>query len=166
MIKRLVIYFIVYALTGTSLGCGDILKVSSGKNKESAAAVVPAESLLLQPIDSTELAKILLKPKRKPLTMSRDPFKPLFQKEYLPISSDDINANTPINQSQNILEDIILVGVIKMGEESRVYLKSNLKSGVFRPHDKLGEYNIERIDVDQVVFKRGDNEFIIKRGEK
>lgn len=153
-------YFIcLLAVSVLSMGCQDLKKTSSKLFKEPAKE---EEKPLIEYIESVDLAKVILKPERKPLKISRDPFKPIIAKD-----SDDEMAGEiiPIGQEQ-ALEDVVLVGIVKLGAESRAYLKTDSKTGVFKVQDKIRGFAIVEINPDSVVLQSGDRKIVKKRGKK
>ena len=141
-------------------GCDVVKNLALGRSPfAKKPAPVPVEKPLITYMDSADLAKIILKPERKPLTISRDPFKPLIDK---PVEFNPNDPNSPTTIEDN-LEDVHWVGVVKLGDELRVYLKTQEKTGVFKVGDTIRSYTITHIDIHEVIFKSEKNEVVKKR---
>ncbi len=161
MTKKWMIYIVVILLVSLT-GCDVLKNMALGKplfQKKTAAAPVE-EKPLIEYIQSPELAKIILKPEKKPLSVSRDPFKPLIAEEINAQGQD--NSVSPLAEPAN-LDDVALIGVVKFGSEVRAYLKMSNKTGIFKVGDTLRNYVINQIDSDRVIFKSGNSEIEKKR---
>ena len=161
--KKLGFIVLLIAAVGLSAGCQDFKKASA-KLKIFKEPAKEEEKPLVEFVENADLAKVILKPERKPLTISRDPFKPLITKE-MAAAGDLDNKIIPTGQEQ-ALEDVVLIGVVKLGEESRAYFKTGDKTGVFKIQDKIRGFTIEEINIDSVVLKSGDRKIVKKRGKK
>jgi len=115
---------------------------------------------LIKFVESPQLAEVILKPPREIMGVSRDPFGPLIADE-ITLPAKTVSAKL----ENNDLRDLIFVGLVKFGEEYFAYLKTGVKTGVYKLQDKVGNYAIEQIDANQVVFKSGENVIVKKRGK-
>ncbi|MGE0268218.1 MAG: hypothetical protein AB7S78_07170 [Candidatus Omnitrophota bacterium] len=144
--KRL-IYLAIIILMFT--GCDLVQK----KSKKTTVVKKPT----LDKVDDLNLAKIILKPERSDISVTRDPFKPLIQEE----EKQTVVRNTIGNQE---LKRYKFLGVAKVNNEYVAYLKSGAVKGTFRKDDKLKDYTITEIGPDEVVLSNGDQTITLKRG--
>jgi hypothetical protein len=118
--------------------------------------VPPPKSTLLQDEQNVELAKIILRPVRDTLDVERDPFQPLsFRKE---------NVEEIADPNENFFQNIRVLGITQVNDESRVLIKSPSGKKVYRINDRLGDFQIEMISNDSVIFGDGDQTWKVKRG--
>ncbi|MCA9406052.1 MAG: hypothetical protein KC684_05905 [Candidatus Omnitrophica bacterium] len=145
-----------------------VVVVCSGCNNRRKQQQALREELknepLIEMIDSTELAKIILKPERPDLRIKRDPFTPLNAK--IPEEGED-----PLMFEQNIedlLQSIKYYGYVKVNQEYSALLIINEEKGVFNINDTVKELTISDINQDYIVFKNADNArtYKLQRGEK
>lgn len=144
--KRL-IYLAIIILMFT--GCDLVQK----KTKKTNVVKKPT----LEKVDDLNLAKIILKPEKSDISVTRDPFKPLIQEE----EKQTVVRNTIGNQE---LKRYKFLGVAKVNNEYVAYLKSGAVKGTFRKDDKLKDYTITEIGPDEVVLSNGDQTITLKRG--
>lgn len=111
----------------------------------------------LEKVDDLQLAKLILKPTRAEINVTRDPFRPLIQEE----EKQTLVRNTIGNQD---LKRYKFLGVAKVNDEYVAYLKNGAVKGTFRKDDKLKDYTITDIGPDQVVLSNGDQTITLKRG--
>lgn len=86
----------------------------------------------------------------------RDPFVPLVTKE------GRITASLITVYS---LKDIVLEGIVWDSKGGSIAI---INQDILRENDYVGDYQIDRIESDRVVLKKGDKEFVInlrKEGE-
>ncbi len=106
-------------------------------------------------IENRQLAKLILTPKTEKLRVARDPFKPL-------IAREESASREPV-AIQNL--NVMFLGSVKVGDEVRALVQVNDKKEFVRENDTVQGYTVESINMDQVVFAKGDQQKIIKRGE-
>jgi hypothetical protein len=115
---------------------------------------------LIERIKTPQLARMILKPQKAELKVSRDPFTPLFT------SKEEAKANSPqVNETASPIEDLIFLGVVRMNEEYLALLKDNLKKGLFRVNEKVKDFTITDIQEDEVTLNNGVRTIKIKRGD-
>lgn len=155
MIRELLLHTVVLVICLSFTGCSEPKEVvvTPTENKEKA----------LEYVQNPELAKVILKPQQKKLSIAKDPFKPIMQ-YFMGVGGQEAKKNgLPTGKSG--AEDVIFIGVVKMGDDARVFLKTADKSGVFKVQDKVGKYTLDSIGLNQIVLKFGDVVVIKKRGE-
>ena len=151
--KRRILLGCLAIVTGlTTAGCDQMVNQILYGNRPKPVVKAPA----IQKIKSPELAQQILHPVKHELDVTKDPFRPLIEKQLL--TSD---------QSKEIYNpsDLEFIGVIKMQEEYMALLKVNAKKELFRVHDKIKNYTIEDIQHDRVVLNNGTKSITLKRGE-
>ena len=116
---------------------------------------------LIEKIDSEDLAKLILKPKRAKLDVSRDPFRPLrggdgYARAFGPGA---VNDTTEIQGYQ-------FMGVARLNDDFVAFLKGDKKRGTFRKDDMIKDYTIKEIREDRIVLSNGVQTVTLKRGEK
>ena len=137
------------------LMCAGCDLVDSMSSKPQKAAVKPA----LEKIDDTQLAKVILKPKKASIDVNRDPFMPLIVEE----KKTPIFAGIP-RQGQD-LQRFKFLGVFKENDEYVAFLKSGQKKGTYRKDDKLKDFTVTKIGPDEVILTNGEQTVTLKRGE-
>ena len=166
MKKNWMIYLVIPSIIFLA-GCDALKNMALGKPPFEKKTAAPAPEKSFEYIQSPELAKVILKPQRKPLTISRDPFKPLITKEMVNQNQEDMDKKlSSLTTLQDTLDDVILIGVVKFENQFRAYLKTDSKTGIYKPRDKVRNYVIQEINYDRIVFKFGNNEIIKKREAK
>lgn len=145
MKKLMTLAMIVLTITGCDL--------VEKKTKKTEMVKKPS----LEKVDDLQLAKIILKPTRADINVTRDPFRPLIQEE----EKQTVTRNTIGNQD---LKRYKFLGVAKVNDEYVAYLKNGATKGTFRKDDKLKDYTITEIGPDQVVLSNGDQTITLKRG--
>jgi len=144
------IFIILLILSLSAGGCDQLESVSPSKRQKTNEPVSSIDQ-----VESLEFAKLILKPKRHKLDVSKDPFKPLIT-----------NETPPLQEVKGVesLEGLKFVGVIRMNDEYLVLLKTNSEKGVFKLRDKIKNYIIEDIQPDRVKLSNGVRSVILKRG--
>lgn len=144
------ILFIVLSLGVLGYGCDKIAKLTVVEEQK------PVEAVVLVPrVNSPQLAKLILKPQRTKLDVSKDPFKPLYVETSSTGSSDAVRIGA---------SDIVFLGVIKSDNQYLALLKSNAKKGIYRINDKIASFTIEAIQNDKVILNDGIQTITLKRG--
>ena len=165
MNKNLTNCFLISALVVLT-GCDVMNNLAAGRApfaKKSAPVPAAVQQPLLPVMDSPDLAKMILKTERKPLKVSRDPFKPIVTRTG---EEQSTGGDSSLYTEEDNLDDVILIGVINFDGTLRAYLKTKSKTGVFKIGDKIRGYSIESIRTDKVVFKSEKNEVVKKREDK
>ncbi|MBU0468264.1 MAG: hypothetical protein KKF78_00385 [Candidatus Omnitrophica bacterium] len=147
---------VILTITGSFLflaGCEQTKKVKPVIIEDTRKTARSSES-----VNNLELAKLILKPKREELSITKDPFKPLNQKAYS-ISKMD----SPMNTSD--VKSFRFLGVSKDNGEYVAFLKNGSERGAFRLQDKLSGYTIKKIQNDTVILSNGSQIIKLKRGE-
>ena len=114
----------------------------------------------------------LCNPKRQEFVLQKDPFKPFIiekkkprkkvrklgyvKKEEEPVELEDIDLNGEINY----------IGWVKLGDEYSALLRSQSGKGIFKKNEKIGEYTIEKIELNRIIFRYGKRKAILEREEK
>ncbi|MCA9394386.1 MAG: hypothetical protein KC900_09305 [Candidatus Omnitrophica bacterium] len=114
---------------------------------------------VLEKIDDEQLAKLILKPKKAAIDVTRDPFEPLIQEER----KSPVFAGIP-QQGQD-LKRFKFLGVFKENDEYVAFLKSGQDKGTYRKDDKLKDFTITKIGPDEVILTNGEQTVTLKRGE-
>ena len=146
MKRNILITILILSLMG--VGCNRVAKIMPLKKEAPAAPAV-------KKVESLELAKLILKPKKVEIDVSKDPFKPLINKEKEPLNSMEVYNP----------EDLQFLGVVRVGEEYSALLKNEIQKGVFRIDDKIKDYTIVNIEETSVVLSNGNKTITLKRGE-
>ncbi len=119
----------------------------------------PQPAPLVQMVESTDLAKVIIKPKQEKLVVEKDPFMPLFNKGKGMQNVDGTFA-------QNFRK-VRYLGLIRMDDQFSALLITDEKKGVYQVHDKIKGFIIRDIKPDEVVLttESGDKTFSLKRSE-
>ena len=146
-------------------GCSQAKNLKDFFEKKSAGIMdkkQEAEESVLVKIEDLDLAKIILKPEMEKRVISRDPFKPIITKP------GRIIVETPLNVAdEEFVRNLTVLGVVKVGEEYSVLLRTAEKTSVFQKYDMIHQYTIQEIDKDHIVLRNRDNRVVVvKRGEK
>ncbi len=156
--------FLVVFLVVFIAGCSQTsAKKSKAKSKAATSSAQTGNTPASPVIEDTHLAKVILKQDNKPLSVNRDPFKPLLQKDLA--TWQEINKDLVRGDTQDNLSDIKLMGVIKIGDESKAYLMVKDKMSMYQVKDQVREYTISKIDRNEVEFKSDTNIVVKKRGD-
>jgi len=148
--KRVLIVFLI-AGGFVSGGCEKIVQQFFPHKKQPEATLKPA----IQRIENPELAKLILKPQRPKLDVSRDPFQPLVSSDQMLWVQGD---------GEYALGEWKFIGMVRMDDEFWAYLRSDTQKGTFKVNDKIKDYTIEEIQKDRVVFNNGEKTITLKRG--
>ncbi len=125
------------------------------KSKKQPEVVKPK----LKKVDDLNLAKLLLKPNKADIQVSRDPFEPLIKEE--PKNTKVMVRKKP---RTNEMRQYKFLGVAKVNNEYVAYLKNGAVKGTFRKDDKVKDYTITEIGPNQVTLSNGDQTVTLKRG--
>ena len=136
-------------------GC-DYLKNNKIMNKKAN----PTESEdILKKIESPVLAKLILKPARYKIDISKDPFEPLIQEDDTPVIVD-MKTERIINP-----DDYKFIGIVKINGEPLVLLNVKEKRAIYKLNDEVDSFVISNISNEEVILKNGKKILILKRGE-
>lgn len=142
--------YIALVLSVCTSGC-DLVK---SKTKKQPAVIKPS----LKKVDDLDLAKILLKPKKADIQVSRDPFEPL-------VKAKKKKAITRIKKLDNQeMQQYRFLGVARVDNEYVAYLKNGPVKGTYRKDDKVKDFTITEIGPDEVILFNGDQTITLKRG--
>jgi hypothetical protein len=132
-------------------GCDKLMEMYGIRKphpKQAQNSEMPTE---LKKVDNASLAKILLKPDRKPINIVRDPFKPLL--------GESLGAVNPATgKKDEVSVDISLLGIVKLENDYSALLKSKTQKGVFKVGDVIDAYTVQEITGDYVVLHGGEKD--------
>ena len=146
--KKLIYIFLV---TGICSGC-DLVNV---KPEPKPLVTRPT----IDKIEDEGLAKLILKPKKVAIDVTRDPFRPLIQEE----KRNPVFAEIP--QHGQDLKRFKFLGVFKENDEYVAFLKNGKKKGTYRKDDKVKDFTITKIGPNEVILTNGEQTVTLKRGE-
>ncbi len=115
----------------------------------------------IEKIKSPELAKIILKSETTKIDVSRDPFKPLIEKDT------EVKEIVVLNTEYLDIYDVSklkFLGVAKIDDEYRALLKMDNKKGIYKIKDKIKHFTIVSIETDKVILNNGKKLITLKRG--
>ena len=141
--------FIIFYLSGCDwlMEIYGIKKRNPSSSKQSQPA---AEKLAVPEIKDENLAKFLLKPDRKPVEISRDPFKPLIT----------VKASV---KKEEVHVDIVLLGIVKLNNNYTVILRSKSKKGIFKVGDDIEGFKVAEITQNHVILNNGEKNLKLER---
>jgi len=113
-------------------------------------------------IESADLAKIILKPKKRKMTVQKDPFKPILYQSH---HSTAKKKSRKFHDASSI-KDFKFVGVVKVNNEYLALLKKGNERGIFRKNDKVKNFTVTRIKDDRVILSNGIQTITLKRGSE
>ncbi len=120
---------------------------------------------LLEYVENLQQAKNILRPDRKWLMITRDPFDPIIvvvpRDPVGRVNGHPAAAVAPDDQ----LNDVRVIGIVRLEKEYRAYVAVGTKYCVVNLKDTIRQFHVTTIDMDQVVFKSGSKEIIKKRGK-
>ncbi len=152
-----IIFFLILVLP--LAGCDWLMEVYGIRKRRPQADQEEISQELVPEVQSTELAKLIIRPKPKILKVQRDPFKPLITKERkTTLNGQEIPDDT-------FLTDVHFLGVVKFGEHYSALLRTSEAKGAFNVGEKVGTYVLTDIKEDYIVFTKGEKTYKIKRGE-
>ena len=136
-------------------GCAQGGEEKAGQPAISDAAPQP----LVEMIDSPQLARMILKPVKKELPVSRDPFAPLINPK-----KEKVTAPAAVRDAAQI-EDLSFLGVVRIDEEYLALLADRFEKGVYRVNDTIKGFTIVDIQTEEVTFSNSVRTIKIKRGD-
>ncbi len=143
-----------------------LVAMSSSCSKPKAKALPREEKkAMVEIVDNPQLAKVILRSEKKPLQIIKDPFKPILSKTPTFMPGQE-NTQAPSESGQTEAQDVILIGVVKMEDEFRAYVKTGSKLDVYKVQDKIGPYTVLSINIDQMVLQIGDTQRVVKNRGK
>jgi hypothetical protein len=130
-------------------GCIQFHELSSINNNKSAAteAEIPK-------VESPDLAKMILRPKRSSLDITRDPFLPLTEKNKLP---------TIIESNVDNLEDVHFLGTVKVNDQYLALVANNKGKDVYKLQNQIRNFTITEIGENEITLTNGTKEIKMKR---
>lgn len=155
MMKRNSIFIAIgLMLLAILLGCDGQQFGAAQKTERAATAKVMA----IPSVDDFELAKMLLKPRKYDLDVSRDPFKPLMV--------ETVNQS-PVEPDLDVvnIESMKYFGVVRLNNENAAFLKSNVSRGIYRVNDEINGFTVTQISDEEVVFSNGKRTITLRRVE-
>lgn len=106
--------------------------------------------------------KILRRNKSVAISAEKDPFKPLIEVTDNKLKEDEIRKEKLVVEKKMPLT---LTGIIRGFEEPIAIIEMNKKTYVVKENKELGDYLLEKIGREEVVFVKGDKKFNLKLGE-
>lgn len=153
------IFLILIVMTFTS--CDWLMDVYGIRKKRNRTPEEIAQSEeLVEEVQSTELAKLIIKPVPVPLRVKRDPFKPLFE------AKKNTSNSSQTEEEEDIFDSVDFLGVVKIGDRFAALLKTPDIKGAFVIGERVGVYTISEIAQEYVVFTKGEKTYKIKRGDE
>jgi hypothetical protein len=146
---RVVIFILCLTMTW---GCIQFQELSSTKAKKSSVAEPE-----IPKVDSPDLAKMILRPKRSQLDISRDPFMPLIGKNELPIGLESCVDN---------LADVSFLGTVKVNNQYLALVAHNKGKDVYQIQSQIRNFTITAIEENEITLTNGTKEIKMKRGVK
>lgn len=112
-------------------------------------------------VKDVELAKIILKPKHRPLAVTQDPFAPLFVG-----SEGNSFSGTNEQLDQDMTKDIRFLGLVNMGDKPYALLSVENVNSVYKINDQIKKMVLAEIHHEYIVLKRDSKMIKITRGDK
>lgn len=140
-------------------GCDQINALTHRKAKDQKSPVVAAVTANAQ-VDDVQLAKIILKPKRHKLSVTRDPFEPLIK----PKNSDGTVQSVEEIQQADTLKGMHYLGMVKVGNDISALIKTEHAKDVYKVNDEVNLLKIKTIEEDSITFSKEGKTFKLKRG--
>jgi hypothetical protein len=159
---RTTLLIITFGLMTALCGCdlNEVTKLMDFKLPKKAAVVelsVNNEKV----VNDVELAKIILKPKHRPLSVTQDPFAPLL------VSSQDNSLSVENDQlDQDITKDIRFLGLVNMGDKPYALLSVENVNAVYKINDQIKRMVLAEIHQEYIVLKRDSKMIKLNRGDK
>jgi len=150
MKRKFIIVIILFSISFG--GCEQAKKLASNKGRKE---VKPKA----EQVESPELAKLILKPSRDRLNVSRDPFKPLNWEEY---SSEPIAKDIDTYEMMGFR----FLGVARVAGHYVAFLKSSIERGTYKIDDVINDFTIKNILSDRVILSNGEQTITLKRGNE
>lgn len=156
------IILIVFFLGTSFAGCDFYRDI--GKNFLFPKTPSPevTETKTVSPAEECELAKLILKREKKPISIKKDPFEPLIRPKEGP-GSGAAPGQTVEASDELIVDSVEFVGVGGMGDKVGVLLRSPVKKGLFFVNDEFQGLTIIDITENEVTVKKGQKTYKIKR---
>ena len=158
MKKTLFVYIIFGIFTLT--GCDKLTAMINHKAANQQAIPETAAAVSATPVEDVQLAKIILKPKRHKLTITRDPFEPLIKPKNFDATSRSIEQ-----QQNDDLKGMQYVGLVKVGDTISALIKTGTDKGVYKVNEQVNHLTITAIEESSITFIQGSKTFKLKRGD-
>lgn len=123
-------------------------------------SVKKAEAEASVPVKDAPLSESMLKTRRNPMAVTRDPFLPLPK----PKKAQEVQ-NLEKQQEEDPLMGIRYQGLVKMGETFFVLLHTQDGKGVYQVNDQVNGLTITVIDEGSVTFVKDNETFKLQRGD-
>lgn len=149
----LALVFCLAAILGLS-GC-DGISFMTDKSKNDQDSL-----LTVIPVDDPQLAKLILKPQQRPVKVSRDPFKPIYEWNDKRVEAKIVE---PVKQR---FDDLTYIGMMKMDTQSIALLKTKDKKVMLKMNEQFRGYIVTEISNTQIVLSDGVAKITLKRGTK
>lgn len=151
------IIFVTFALTG----CDQATVLIGQWTGKRQAVIDNSASVKAVPVDDVQLAKIILKPKRHKLTITRDPFEPLIKPKNFDATRNAVDQH----QLNDELKGMQYVGLVKVGDSFSALIRTDSKKGVYKVNDQVGQLTITAIEEGSITFIQGSKTYKLKRGD-
>lgn len=149
--KRFFIFFLIGAILFLDTGCKRVKKL-----KETLLPFAEKKQTI-QPVESLELAQIIVWPKPYHFTLKRDPFRPLV----------GVLSSVPLEKIElGDLNTVKVSGIVIGKGRPVVLLELPEGTNIFHEADKLGKYTIKKIEPKRVVLEAEGKSFILEMGEE
>lgn len=113
-------------------------------------------------VNDEDLAKMILKPKKETIDVSRDPFTPLGQQFNQPLQQVVVAEDDAARE----IKKYKFEGVAKMGEEYIAFLQSGKNKGAFRIKDDVIGFKIKNINENEITLTNGEEIVTLRRSER
>jgi len=137
----------------------------------SAKAMAQEQKPFADYVQSLQQAEEILKPERKMLMVTHDPFEPII---VMPTRNEAIAAGAKLNNKPaavagkppgDDLNDVRVVGIVRLDNDFRAFVFVGDKPRVVNVQDKIREFTIVNINMDLIVLNSGLKRIIKKRGK-
>lgn len=149
--RKFFILFLALFILFLGSGCKRIKKIKE------VFLLTPEKKLVIKPVESIELAQIIVWPKPYHFTLKRDPFRPLV----------GALSSVPLEKIElGDLNTVKVSGIVIGKGKPVVLLELPEGTNIFHEADKLGKYTIKKIEPKRVVLEAEGKSFILEMGEE
>ncbi len=134
---------------------------NGSQKQQTVAENVPAVSPTAI-VQDVQLAKIILKPERHKLSVTRDPFEPLIKPKNFDATANSVEQL----QEMDALKGMEFLGLMKVGDIYSALIKTEKTKGVYKVNDQVNQLTITAIEEKSITFTKGSKTFKLKRGDK
>lgn len=146
--KKILVLILLASVVFLNSGCKQIKK----------PFVQPREKEpTVKPVESIELAEVLLKPRPQRITLSADPFMPLVGDLSL-VGTEEIELTSDAQ--------LKVVGILSRHEEPLALLEIPTGMAVLRQGDKIGKYQVKKIEPQKVILEKEGQISVLKIREE